>query len=108
MSEKRMRNISILLILSFVFTVHYFAQGGWIVWLKADGQIKVDKCLALKNDKDKVKCLTEYIEYRNETAIMGVNGYLISIVGLLGVSVFRIYQARKRRRKEKNVRCECD
>lgn len=109
MSERKVRNISILLILAFVFTLEYIMQSAWIYYLKIDGNTKIEKCLKMENEKEQVECLTQYIEDRNHHAILGVNGYLITILGFLGVTAWDIYRTRKKKRLERqDARCECE
>lgn len=101
MSEKKKRNISILVILAFVFTLEYIAQSAWIFYLQVNGNAQVEKCLKIDDDSKKTECFTQYIENRNHHAILGVNGYLITIIAFFGISVWEMHQARKNRKAER-------
>lgn len=103
MSERKMRGVSILLILAFVFTIQYVAQGAYIVWLRADGEAQIQRCLKIEDNTQKIECLTAYIKHRNYNAMVGVNGYLIFTIIVLGVSVFSIC---KHRKGVRDVKCE--
>lgn len=106
MSIKKTQITTTLIILAIVFTLEYFAQGAWIIHLQFEAKDRVAECKAIPTLEERTQCFEEYVEDRNHHAILGVNGYLISILSLTFASGFILYRARKRQKGSIDG-CDC-
>lgn len=92
----------IIVILTVIFTIEYIAQSLWITHIQWDARERISECKRQDSTLEMRRCFEDYIYKRNQKAVLGVNGYLVSII-LLSIGGGYIYL--KRRRKVKN---ECE
>lgn len=88
----------IIAILVIVFTIEYIAQSLWITHIQWDARARISQCKRQDSNLEMRRCFENYIYERNQKAVLGVNGYLVSII-LLSIGGGIAYL---RRRKVKN------
>lgn len=109
MSVAKTKITTTFLIIAFIFTIEYFAQGFWVLNLRIEGKKEVEKCKMISDIDKRTQCFEDYINHRNEKAILGVNGYLVSIIFLtLSSSVILLRARLNQRKKKKDGFCECE
>lgn len=100
MSIARKISVSVLLILGLAYSVEWIAQGAWVWHLTNKSHKEIERCLALPQPQQS-QCFVSYIEDRNHNAVLGVNGFLITIVCSFLTSGFLLC---KRYRDERKAR----
>lgn len=98
--ERRKRALSVLVIVFFIATFDYLAQGGWILWVSTKSEREIDKCRMVEKLEPRSECYENYIHERNKHALIGVNGYLATIILLLGVGGYNTIRERRERGKK--------
>lgn len=101
--ERKKKALSILIIIAMVMTFEYVAQGVWVGYLSLKGEKEIAKCERIVGIEQRTECFKDYIHDRNKHAVIGVNGYLFTIVILLGASGISAIQ--RRRAKRGNTQC---
>lgn len=108
MSIAKKISVSVLLILGLAYSIEWIAQGAWVWHLTNKSHKEIEECLSLPQSQQS-QCLIDSIENRNNHAILGVNGFLITIFGSFLTSGIILYRKRKefREQRKKNAKCEC-
>ena len=92
-------NRKLIIILLIIFTIEYVAQSLWITHIQWDARERISECKRQDTTLEMRRCFENYIYKRNQKAILGVNGYLVSII-LLGICGGYIYIKRRRKGKD--------
>ena len=98
--ERRKRALSVLVIVFFIATFDYLAQGGWILWVYTKSEREKDKCRMVEKLDPSSECYEIYIHERNKLVLIGVNGYLATIILLVGVGGYKTIRERRKRGKK--------
>lgn len=98
--ERKKRALSVLIIVVFIATIDYLAQGAWILWVSSKAEREIAKCRMVEKLEPRSECYEDYIHDRNKHALIGVNGYLALIILLLGAGGVNAIKERRERGKK--------
>lgn len=110
MSNQKRNITGFLIVLAIIFTFDWISQSAWIFWVTNKSEKNIQRCVKIDDKEERTQCFIDSIRDRNKHAFLGVNGYLITIIGSFATSGFLIMRARSRKRQRErrengNAKC---